>query len=279
MNSNWRDQNVLMNNDKYYYTKYVGGNENWRDTYKYAQFLKNVPQFDNVDNEWAMKAKMFDQSRLDSDGYRYKHDWDYMQSRFQDVPERKLPDNQPFMHQPMPVAGPFPHSLPSVNMRSNMPTSDYDSNVVQAELLRGTEPFYEAVEDAEMHYRDDGNMPGVNLDLVLEAINKARQHYPIARKHLMDIHEGCDSGTKPVVQKLIKEMDESEQKVEDIANDAQMKGGVSPKSQNSFTLSKKARSDNNKKMFCCFVVFLILLAAVIAGAMWCRASKCHRMKW
>jgi len=279
--NDWRQRNVLMKDDPYYFTKYVGDNSNWRGTQQYASLLKNAPYLDNKDHYYASKLNTFDQSSLVSDGYRYKHDWDYMQSRFQDVPERKLPDDEPYMHVPMPVSGPYPKPLGPVSMRGDLPTSQYDANVVQAELLKGAQPFYEAVEDAEMYYRDDGNMPGPNSEYVIDAITTARQQYPAVRQHLMNMHGGVSSDMKGMVKDLVQELDQAEMKVEEIAQDLNGKGGPKPKKSKSFQFSssKLAGTDNNKKMFCCFVIFLILLAAVMAGAAWCRGAKCHKMRW
>lgn len=251
--NDWRQRNVLMNDDPYYFTKFVGGNSEWRGTQQYADLLNDAPYLDNKDHYYNSKLYTFDQSRLVSDGYRYQHDWDYMQSRFLDNPERKLPDNQPYMN--------VPHA-------------------VQVELLKNAQPFYEAVEDAEMYYRDDGNKPGPNSEYVLDSIQTARQQYPAVRQYLIDIHGGSSSEMKNMVEQLIQEVDESEMKVEEIAADLNDKGGPKPKKSKSFNFSSsKLATGSNKKMFCCFVIFLILVASVLSGIAWCVGTKCHRMKW
>lgn len=164
-----------------------------------------------------------------------------------------------------------------INMHS---PSDVDTMVVRAELLKGTQPFYEAVEDAKMYYRDDGHQPGPNTRDVMEAVTTVRKHYPGARKHLTDLYSSVDSSIKHLVQILIQELDEAEKDVEELAKDVESKGGLRHKAGGGFQLSStRLAKSNNKKMFCCFVIFLILLGAVMAGAAWCRSSKCHRMKW
>ena len=159
-------------------------------------------------------------------------------------------------------------------------TSNVDAMVVRAELLKCAQPFYEAVDDAKMYYRDDGHQPGPNTRDVVDAVANVRKHYPGTRKQLTDLYAGVDVSMKQLVHALIQELDEAEKDVEELVKDVESKGGLRRKAGGGFQLSStRIAKSSNKKLFCCFVIFLILLAAVMAGAAWCRSSKCHRMKW